>query len=166
MDPILAPFTLLVKSAAPKPPTIPFLSNLTGTWITRDEATNPDYWARHLRNTVRFANCVEELLKEPDRVLLEVGPGRTLSLLANQHPSKKQSHVILSSSRHPSERQSDDAFILASLGSFWGAGVPIDWAGFYDSKKRRRVPLPTYPFERRRFWLKNRENITKECKSS
>jgi amino acid adenylation domain-containing protein len=153
MDPVLAPFAERVKQVGPKPPKIPFLSNVTGTWITREEATDPNYWARHLRCTVRFADCIQELFKEPSRVLLEVGPGRTLSILASQHPAKKKSHVVLCSTRLPKEEQSDGAFILDTLGTLWRAGVPIDWMGFHAGTKRRRVPLPTYAFERQRYWI-------------
>jgi amino acid adenylation domain-containing protein len=156
MDPVIAPFAERVKQANPKPPKIPFLSNVTGTWITREEATDPNYWARHLRRTVRFADCVEELLKEPNRVLLEAGPGRTLSALATQHPAKKKSHVVLSSMRLPREKRDDGVFILDTLGALWRAGVPIDWMGFHAGTKRRRVPLPTYPFERKRYWIEAR----------
>jgi amino acid adenylation domain-containing protein len=153
MDPVLAAFAERVKQVGPKPPMVPFLSNVTGTWITREEATDPDYWASHLRRTVRFSDCMQELFKEPNRVLLEVGPGRTLSVLASQHPAKKKSHVVLSSTRLPKEQQSDGAFILDTLCALWRAGVPVDWMGFHAGTKRRRVPLPSYPFERKRYWI-------------
>jgi phthiocerol/phenolphthiocerol synthesis type-I polyketide synthase E len=153
MDPILAPFAEQVKQVGPKPPRIPFLSNVTGTWITPEEATDPGYWAGHLRGTVRFADCVKELLTEPNRVLLEVGPGNTLSMIANQHPAKKQSHVILSSTRLPKKQQSDSAFILNTLCALWRAGISFDWMAFHAGSRRRRVPLPTYPFEYKSYWI-------------
>jgi len=86
MEPILEPFTERVKQVSLKPPQIPYLSNVTGTWITAQEATAPSYWARHLRQTVRFAEGLQELLKEPAQILLEVGPGWTLSKLTRRHP--------------------------------------------------------------------------------
>jgi len=153
MDGILAEFTSHVRKVRLAPPQIPYVSNLTGTWITASEATDPNYYARHLRQTVRFAEGVKTLLQEPDRLLLEVGPGRTLSTLAERQRDKKSQQVILSSLRHPNDRGSDLAFLLNTLGKLWLAGVEIDWAGFYANEKRLRVPLPTYPFERKRYWI-------------
>ena len=153
MEPILAPFQERVKQVTLKPPQIPYISNVTGAWITAQEATSPSYWATHLRQTVRFAEGLQVLLKKPAQVLLEVGPGRTLSKLAKQHPEKKPEQVVLTSVRHPKEKQSDVAFLLNTLGQLWLAGVQIDWSGFYIHEKRDRLPLPTYPFERQHYWI-------------
>jgi len=155
MDPILEEFSIRVSQANPQPPTIPFLSNVTGTWITNEEAISPSYWAKHLRQTVRFSDCLHELLLKPNRVLLEVGPGRTLSTLAQQHPSKSSEHTVLASTRHPKDEKSDDVFILETLGKLWFEDIEIDWAGFHEDHKRKRIPLPTYPFERKRYWIDN-----------
>ncbi len=152
MEPILTEFTNHVKRVGLNPPRIPFVSNLTGTWITSDEATNPDYWAGHLRRTVRFSDGIQELLKEPDRVLLEVGPGHTLNILSRQHPDRK-GQMVLSSIRHPKEKLPDAAFILNTLGRLWLAGIKVDWPGFYADESRQRISLPTYPFERKRHWI-------------
>ncbi len=153
MEPIVEPFTRQVQRIQLKAPSIPYVSNVTGTWITTEEAIDPAYWARHLRGAVRFADGVRELLREPEQILLEVGPGQTLSTLARQHPNKTARHVILSSLRHPQEQQSDVAFVLNALGQLWLAGVKADWSAFYSGQRRQRVPLPTYPFERQRFWI-------------
>ncbi len=154
MDPILDGFTAKVRSTKRNPPQIPFLSNLSGTWITAEQAVTPEYWTKHLRSTVRFSDGVQELLKESNRVFLEVGPGNTLSTLVRQHLNGAgSSRVVLASMRHPQEQDADDAFILRSLGRLWLAGVDVDWTGFYEGEKRRRVVLPTYPFERRRYWV-------------
>jgi phthiocerol/phenolphthiocerol synthesis type-I polyketide synthase E len=155
MDPILEEFSIRVSQANPQPPKIPFLSNVTGTWITNEEAISPSYWAKHLRQTVRFSDCLHELLLKPNRVLLEVGPGRTLSTLTQQHPSKSSEHIVLASTRHPKDEKSDDVFILETLGKLWFEGIEIDWAGFHGDHKRKRIPLPTYPFERKRYWIDN-----------
>jgi acyl transferase domain-containing protein len=153
MDPILEPFAERVRGVRLNPPQIPCVSNVTGTWLTAEEATDPSYWARHLRQTVRFAEGVQRLLEEPGQVLLEVGPGRTLNTLATRHPAKATEQVVLSSLRHPQDQQSDVAFTLTTLGRLWLAGVAINWAGFYAHERRLRVALPTYPFERQRYWL-------------
>lgn len=153
MDPILDAFASEVKKTRRNRPQIPFLSNVTGTWITPEEAMAPDYWVRHLRHTVQFSDGVRELLKEPNRVFLEVGPGNTLSSLVKRHLSESGNQAVLSSIRHPNEQESDVGFILNTLGRLWLTGVEVDWSGFYKREKRHRVRLPAYPFERRRYWV-------------
>ncbi|HEY0733430.1 MAG TPA: type I polyketide synthase, partial [Herpetosiphonaceae bacterium] len=153
MEPILAQFTELVRRVTLSEPTLPYLSNVTGTWITADDVTDPSYWARHLRQAVRFADGVQELAKQPERILLEVGPGQTLSSLARQHPNKASSQIVLSSIRHPNDQQPDDAFLMTALGQLWLAGAAIDWSSFYANELRHRVSLPSYPFEHERYWI-------------
>ncbi|MGH7998765.1 MAG: type I polyketide synthase, partial [Brasilonema sp.] len=157
MEPIVESFIQEVKKVKLNPPQIPFISNVTGTWITAQEATNPNYWARHLRQTVRFAEGISALLQEPNRILLEVGPGRTLCTFAKQHSNRLTEQVILSSLRHPKEEHSDVAFLLNTLGHLWMSGVAVDWSGFYAAEHRHRLPLPTYPFERQRYWIEQKK---------
>jgi acyl transferase domain-containing protein/acyl carrier protein len=157
MDSILKSFEREVEKVTLKSPQIPYVSNLTGTWITEAEATDPAYYAKHLRHTVRFADGVGELLKEPDSVLLEVGPGQTLSALARENSGAARGRVILNSTRHPHDQQSDVSFILNTLGRLWLAGVKIDWPGFSAKERRLRVSLPAYPFERQRYWFDVKE---------
>jgi acyl transferase domain-containing protein/aryl carrier-like protein len=157
MEPILEPFTEQLKAVNLEPPHIPYVSNVTGTWITAAESTSPSYWVRHLRETVRFAAGLHELSQEPDRILLEVGPGRTLSTLARQHPDKPTGQVMLSSLRHLHDQESDIAFLLNTLGQLWLAGIQVDWAGFYAHEPHRRIPLPPYPFTRQRYWIEPRK---------
>jgi acyl transferase domain-containing protein/acyl carrier protein len=158
MEPILETFTDLVSKVKLSTPRIPFLSNVTGAWINDAQATDATYWARHLRQTVRFADGLGELLKESERILLEVGPGQTLGALSKQHPAQLGNQVVISSLPRPRERQSDDEFLLTSVGRFWLAGGQIDWQGFYAREQRQRVPLPTYPFERQRYYLEPDSN--------
>jgi phthiocerol/phenolphthiocerol synthesis type-I polyketide synthase E len=155
MEPILDAFTAEVRRVRRNAPTLPFISNLTGTWITAEQATDPSYWAQHLRQPVRFAEGLHELLKAGEHLLLEVGPGRTLSTLARRTLGADVQAVILQSLRHPQDEQSDVAFILTALGKLWLAGLNIDWSGFYARERRHRVPLPTYPFERQRYWAQS-----------
>jgi acyl transferase domain-containing protein/thioesterase domain-containing protein len=143
MDPILARFTERVAQAALQPPRIDFISNVTGTWITAAEATDPSYWARHLRSTVRFADGLRLLLSESSCIPLEVGPGRSLSTGANG----------LASLPRQAEPNADVRHVLDVLGKLWSMDVPVDWRTFYAGEDRRRIPLPTYPFERERYWI-------------
>jgi len=162
MDPILSEFTERVRASALAPPTIPFVSNLTGTWIRPEEATDPEYWARHLRHAVRYAAGVELLLEEPHRVLLEVGPGNTLTTLATrvkrtlferERGKLDREPVLVTSMRHPNEDEPDLACLLRALGRLWLADVEVDGAAFWARETRHRLQLPTYPFERQRYWI-------------
>lgn len=148
LEPILAPFRERLRQARLAPPVLPFVSNLTGRWITAAEATDPEYWVRQLRETVRFSDGLERLFEDPSQVLLEVGPGRTLATLARLHPGRPIEQEIFTSIRHPEESVEDDHVMLQVLGRLWQRGVAVDWAGVHAGARRRRVPLPTYPFER------------------
>lgn len=153
MEPMLEPFMAELKKVNLNPPEIRFISNLTGTWISAEQAISPDYWAQHLRQTVQFSSGLSVLLEESDRILLEVGPGRTLCTLVKQHAQEAGGQVVLPSLRHPQEEKSDINFLLNILGRLWLAGVEVKWSGFYTHEQRYRVPLPTYPFERQRYWI-------------
>jgi phthiocerol/phenolphthiocerol synthesis type-I polyketide synthase E len=153
VEPLLEPFRRFLETLELHAPEIPFASNVTGNWITAAEATNPDYWASQLRQTVRFSDGLSQLLKGPDAILLEVGPGQTLTALARLQMERAGASSVFSSTRHPYDRQSDVAFLLTTLGKLWMNGVALDWPGFYAGEQRRRIPLPTYPFERQHFWI-------------
>ncbi len=153
LEPILATFGECFNRIALKPPQLPMVSNLSGTWITPAEATDPQYWVRHLRNTVRFADGVQTLLADETRVLLEVGPGRTLSSLARQHPARQPKQPVLNSMRHPDENVDDQAFALTTLGRLWAAGVDVPWDALQGDEKRLRIELPTYRFDHPRHWV-------------
>ncbi len=153
MDPVLQTFEEAANKIRFGAPQIPFVSNVTGTWITPEEATSPAYWVKHVRNTVRLSDGLQQLLARPNIVFLEVGPGRTLSTVVKQQPAKADAHLVLASTRHPNEIVPDLEFMLNTLGRLWLAGVPVDWSRFYAAEKRSRKPLPTYPFERKRYWI-------------
>jgi acyl transferase domain-containing protein/acyl carrier protein len=153
MDPVAEPLEELAGGITLRAPRIPYLSNVTGTWITPEEAMDPGYWSRHMCQPVRFSEGVAELLREPGRVLLEVGPGQILSSLVLQQPDAPRGGAVLGSLRHTYETQPDQAYLLDTLGKLWLLGVRVDWAAFHAGERRRRVLLPTYPFERRRYWI-------------
>jgi phthiocerol/phenolphthiocerol synthesis type-I polyketide synthase E len=157
MTPVMEPFRQLVSKVKLSKPKIPYVSNVTGTWITEQEATDPDYWVKHLRQTVLFADGLRHFLADPQWILLEVGPGNTLSSLAQRAKSRGQT---LSSLRHPQQSMPDEAFMLASLGRLWMAGVRPDWSTFNCDSDHYRLPLPTYPFERQRYWIDRRFAIS------
>ncbi|MDB4985491.1 MAG: polyketide/non-ribosomal peptide synthetase, partial [Myxococcaceae bacterium] len=151
LEPILAEFRALCRTIKWQKPVLPFVSNLTGRWITPAEATDPEYWVKHLRNTVRFADCVETAIAAGDRALLEVGPGRTLSTLSRAQKTTVRSAFNIM--RHPQEAASDLGYALSTVGRLWLAGVTLDWSALYDGQLRNRIPLPTYPFESKSFWV-------------
>ena len=154
MESAVEPFVNKMQKVKLHPPSLPFISNVTGTWITPEEATDPNYWGNHLRQTVRFADGMNEVLQQSSPILLEVGAGRTLSTIAKQTiANNKLSVLSLTSLRHPQEKKSDQYLILNTLGQLWKSGVGLDWKGFQGTQKRQRVPLPTYPFERDRYWV-------------
>ncbi len=153
MEPMLEEFTQRLSAITLSTPEKPFVSNVTGTWITPEEATSPDYWAKHLRGTVRFSAGLSCLLEDSERLLLEVGPGNTLVTFARQNSSKQASQTILNSMRHPREDGSDTVFILNTLGRLMMAGMPFDHEAFSGNEVRYRVPLPTYPFEKQHLWV-------------
>ncbi|MDX6502441.1 MAG: hypothetical protein QOG23_5705 [Blastocatellia bacterium] len=154
VEPILEPFSRIVAELQMYEPQIPFISNVTGRWITAAEAQSVEYWVRHLRQGVRFGDGIAELVKEPSRVLLEVGPGANLSTLArSQMPAQERLTRVVSSMRHPQEQVSDCNVLLGAAGRLWLTGVELKWEGMWSDEQRRRVPLPTYPFERQRFWV-------------
>ena len=150
MEPVLAPFTELLRQTTFGEPQIPYVSNVTARWITAPEAKSADYWAGHVRNTVRFADGVAELMKDASNILLEVGPGQTLSTLARQHPARPDGQVVLASLPLTGDRELRG--ILETLGRLWMSGVALDWHAFYADERRHRTELPTYPFERKRYW--------------
>lgn len=154
IEPMLPSFVDMVRTIGSRQPKIPFLSNLSGNWITPQEATDPNYWGRHLRGTVRFGDGLRELLSNQARILLEVGPGETLSTLAKRHPDARAEQAILSSLPHPSKAHLAQRHFYLSLGKLWLSGAAIDWKSFYAEEQRCRVSLPTYPFERQSYWVK------------
>ncbi|HEX7772497.1 MAG TPA: acyltransferase domain-containing protein, partial [Pyrinomonadaceae bacterium] len=153
MDSIVDEFVAKVASVDLRAPQIPYLSNLSGKWITTAEATAPQYWGRHLRHCVRFNDGVTELFADRDRVFLEVGPGRTLTTLLRHHPQKGTTRIVLNSLRHPEEAAPDFEYMLTTLGRLWLSGVDVKWSRLHEGERRRRVHLPAYPFERQRYWI-------------
>lgn len=160
MEGALDAFGSLVRKTALHAPAIPYVSCCSGTWITEQQATDAGYWTRHLRETVRFSDALQTLLADEDVILLEVGPGTALQGLARQaiaatrtSDSEKVGRLVLSGLP-----QTADGSMSGALAALWSAGVSVDWNGYFENEALRRVPLPTYPFERSRFWVDKDHN--------
>ena len=152
LEPILKDFGDYLRSITLNPPQIPFPSNRSGTWITEAEATDPEYWVRHLRGTVHFADCIGTLAENPERIFIEVGPGKALSSLTGQH-DKVDANQVIGSLRHPDDTVADDAYFMAMLGRIWALGGQFDWDQIWGEGRRNRVPLPTYAFQRSPYFI-------------
>ncbi len=153
MDPIVEPFAELVRTIPLAAPKIPFVSTVTSDWITEAQATDPMYWANHLRATVRFAEGVQTLWQQSNHVLLEVGPRTTAATLARQQAKDLKQQIAISSLGSTADNNGEWTALLQAIGQLWLAGVSLDWQAFYIDEYRHRLPLPTYPFERQRFWI-------------
>jgi phthiocerol/phenolphthiocerol synthesis type-I polyketide synthase E len=127
---------------------------VTGEWITVAETTDPAYWGRQMREPVQFLRGLDAVLERGDAILLEVGPGTALTGLARRR------RPVVASLRHAEDPAPDRDALLAALGQLWLAGVPVDWEAFARPEPRRRVPLPTYPFERESYLLGRRGVVT------
>ncbi|KUJ65684.1 hypothetical protein ACZ90_45135 [Streptomyces albus subsp. albus] len=149
LDPVLPEFSAAVAEVALHAPAIPYLSNLTGRWITAEQATDPDYWVRHMRGTVRFADGLAALADAGNPVLLECGPGRTLAGYAASRSGGAAD--VLPAMRHAKSELPDRQVLMAAIGGLWAHGVATESGAPSDG--RRRVPLPGYPFTRTRHWI-------------
>mgnify|MGYP003608668099 CR=1 FL=1 len=152
MDPILDTFEKEVKKIHLNKPILPIVSTVTGTWLLDDEAINPKYWSNHLRNTVRFADAADTLLKLDDIIFLEVGPGQTLTALTKQQGTGK---IIPAFTSLPLPKNQENEYhsLLNTLGELWLRGIDPDWDVFYGHQKRQKVELPRYVFDRKLCWI-------------
>src|SRR3712207_183098 len=154
MAPVAERLAELLRGVRLSPPKIPFASNVTGGWIRPDEATDPGYWTRHLVQTVLFSDGVETIARDGFRLLLEVGPGNTVGGLALQVDCWGDTPAsLVVGLRHRFEHYPDDAYLMGAAGRLWALGAPVDWEAVHAHERLRRVALPTYPFERERYWI-------------
>nr|WP_306290590.1 type I polyketide synthase [Bacillus stercoris] len=158
MEPILEEFAAIVKQQDMNTPRIPFVSNVTGTWITPEQAADPAYWSQHLRGTVRFHEGLEQILSDDNVLLIEVGPGSTLSTFARRHKKRSSQHDIVNLVRHVQEPAHDHSYFLKKLGQLWVCGCEIDWRQYGGGKPKRLISLPPYPFEKKRYWIEAADN--------
>jgi acyl transferase domain-containing protein len=151
-DSMLGEFESLLRGIELRAPTIPFVSNVSGRWITSEQACSSRYWVSHVRATVRFSEGLAQVLSKPDRMLLEVGPGEALCSLARRHAAAGARRPILASQPQPDRPAQDGDQLLRCVAQLWVAGVETD-AGARLRAGRTRIALPTYPFERESYWI-------------
>ncbi len=151
MDPILEAFVAGFSEIPLHPPSIPVVSNVTGTWITPEQAADPREWARHLRHTVRFSQGLETILADGNALLVEVGPGQTLTALARR--SRAGSPRSVATTRRADGEDADQGVLMGALAAIWSSGHDVDWPLIDATVGAKRVPLPTYPFRRERHWI-------------
>ena len=152
MDPVVALFRAEVAAVPRSAPQMPIISTATGEWLDAETAVSPDYWARHLREPVRFSEALLKAIDSPARVLLEVGTRGTLGALARQHPQLSKANKVAVSSLTDSP-QSEWVDFRQAAGNLWANGASLDVTVFDARASRRRVLLPTYAFERQRYWI-------------
>ncbi|MCP5053662.1 MAG: amino acid adenylation domain-containing protein, partial [bacterium] len=153
MKPVLKEFQEQVARFQLNEPRIPYISNVTGQWISPDDAVSPAYWARHLGETVQFADGINQLLKEQDALFIEIGPGRNLFTLMSRYITPDSNQSVINLIRPPAKEVSDIYYLLNKIGQLWLYGQKIHWTQCYSDENRGRVPLPSYPFERHPFWI-------------
>jgi phthiocerol/phenolphthiocerol synthesis type-I polyketide synthase E len=152
MKPAADTFFDEVRQVVLKDAKLRIVSTRTGRWIEPSEWSHPEYWSRQLLEPVRFMDAAGTLLEGSSLILLEVGPGQTLTKLMRQHPARRPGHLVLSGVPL-SEKTGDRCAMLGALGQLWCAGVTVDWHALHGETRYRRVSLPTYPFDRKRFWI-------------
>jgi acyl transferase domain-containing protein len=153
MDPILGAFERRVAAVPRRAPRIPFPSNVTGDWITAEQATDPAYWARQIREPVRFAAGVRRLLADGPQILLEAGPGAATAALARLQADAVAGHRVHTSLPRPQEARADTEHLMDTLGRLWLDGASLDLDAVDARRRSRRVPLPLYPFAEDRHWI-------------
>jgi acyl transferase domain-containing protein/thioesterase domain-containing protein len=152
LDGVLQTFRERMQRVRLRPPTMAFISNLDGQWATPDTLTDPEYWVRHLRHTVRFADGMQALLKLPEAVLIEAGPGQGLCALA-RYQTAGAGRGIWPSTAKAHEVHADLPVMLSAAGALWTRGLALDWPAVRGSGPVRRVSLPSYAFEHQRHWV-------------
>ena len=130
------------------------ISNLIGKEADPDDFINTDFWIRHLRDTVNFAESVAYLMKKPSPVFIEVGTSNIMSGIVNEHITKKPDCVTVNLTRHPKEEINDVRFMMTGIGKLWSHGVTIDWKKFYEKETRNKISAPGYAFDGDSFPVK------------
>ena len=158
VESILDEFHATVAGMRLAEPTVPYVSDMTGTWVEPGQLTDPSYWTAHMRRAVRFGDAVSTLLEDADRILLEVGPGMTLTTLSRQHPELTEHQLVVQSQPHPTDPSSSLAVALEALGRLWLTGASVDWDRVRQGRPGRRVKLAGHPLYRRHYLVEPPES--------
>ncbi len=153
MEPMLEEFKEKIKNIPVQPPQLNWISTYTGKKIHLEDFYEGNYWVGQLRHKVRFSDAIRNVIEDPQNVLLEVGPGQTLSQLARQNTANPADKLIIASLGPVGESEKDLRSFLSAIGRLWISGVNVDWESFPSQEERKRIPLPTYPFERNSYWV-------------
>jgi phthiocerol/phenolphthiocerol synthesis type-I polyketide synthase E len=159
---VLDRYEEFVRGVRKEEPRMRYVSNVSGKWVKKEDVIDARYWRRQLRECVRFSDGMEELVKAGAEVMVEVGPGQTLSSLAKMQKREKQANWVIGTMRHPQKEQDDRQCLTEAIGRLWMAGVEIDWGKYYEIERRRRIELPAYPFERQRYWIEERRGAERQ----
>ena len=160
IDHVIGPLGAAARQVRVSAPRIPWVSNLTGTWITPEQLFDAAYWGQHLRQPVRFADGVRTLIQSGATTFLEAGPGNTLGSLVRRCTGSPPGISVVPSLRHGLEQAPDQERIAVAIARLWLAGVAIDWRAYRGTERRYRVELPPYPFERQRYWIDGQQPVT------
>jgi acyl transferase domain-containing protein len=166
MDPIVEAFAKIAGNVPHQKPTLPWISTFTGTWMDKENGPDGAYWSGQLRRTVRFGQAIETALQAGATVFLEVGPGQALTQLIRQQTTKPKNLVAVTSLGPNDGNAADLKAMLSSLGRLWMNGIEPDWTEFYSKEERLRLALPTYPFERKSYWVAAPSKVTEAAKAS
>jgi acyl transferase domain-containing protein/thioesterase domain-containing protein len=162
MDPMMEEYRAAVEQVELREPQQAYVSSVTGEWVNAAQVREVDYWVAQVREPVRFWAGLQTLQRGGESVVVEVGPGKALSVLARAVWGPEA--VVVSTLGVTSEQQSEEQRVSAAVGQLWLGGVEIDWSKYYSQERRARVALPTYPFERKRYWAETRTNGSKAPK--
>lgn len=159
MEPAMAEFRSEMNKIVLSAPSISFISGLSGKYAG-EEVCETEYWVRHLRETIRFGDGMKTLLDDGYRLFVEMGPGNGLCTFVSHYEKQYDIYPPAATIRHPNEEIEDDEKLMNALGQIWMGGAELNWDLFYANEKRYRLPLPTYPFEHKRYWIDiNDENV-------
>ena len=165
MEPALEPFQTYLEKISLSQPKIPFISNVTADFITGEEASDPRYWTRHLRSTVRFGSGLQNICRNREVVLLEVGPSNSLIKIASRE-QLGDAITLIPVLQEPENGIDEDKSVLSALGKLWSLGIDIDWKAFYENEQRIKISLPTYQFDRQSYWIGNKQITPLEKKKT
>lgn len=152
MEAAATSFAEVMQETRLSPPTVPFVSCVSGSWISEEQAVSSEYWGEQIRSTVQYSKGISLALEDDERIFLEIGPRTSAAVLARQHLGGRDISVLSSLDKDASIQQDYNSFLTA-CGNLWLNGVEVDWPQIYSNEERSRIPLPTYPFEKKRFWL-------------